>query len=303
MNRDMLFVPNIMYSSSELLMRISDQLRAVYSTQEEALTVSQWILEYILDVSRIQLYRLPKIILSNDQCIKLQSILYDHITSGKPLAYCIGSVPFGDLTLRVAPPLLIPRPETEAWTQELIQILARAQQPLSILDLCTGTGCIGLSIAHTLPSSIITLTDINPYAIEYAQLNARTNNITNATYYIGDLFNALPSGSNFNCIVSNPPYIDPAYRTRMDTSVTQWEDPHALFADNYGLEIIMSIIKTAPEYIKNSHHTRYPQLTLEIDSTQGAAVVKYLEKIGYYNITLHKDMYGHDRYIYAHILT
>lgn len=255
-----------------------------------------WLLEHITKKSRTQLeYNYPE--LSCDEQADLAHCIQEIAVHHKPLAYILGWVPFLDLELLVQPPTLIPRPETEAWVYEVICMLENKNiENLRILDLGTGSGCIGLSLAQTFPSAQIYCLDIAASALQLAQKNAQKNSILNVTFLQSDLFVKLPKGLQFDLIVSNPPYIDPA--VQLETSVAAWEDHGALFAPQKGIQIIEQIIQCAHRYLKKNDALDY-QLIMEIDASQGDIVQKLLETYNFKNIEIRKDQFDRDRTAWA----
>jgi release factor glutamine methyltransferase len=146
-----------------------------------------------------------------------------------------GNQPFGQLDLLVEPPVLIPRPETEEWVYKLInEIKASGQddRPAKVLDLCSGSGCIGLALASELPRFRVTGLDINSKAVELAQKNASRNRVNNVVFEEVDLFDNQAMTNlklgQFDIVVSNPPYIPPTEYLQLDRSVRDYEDPRAL---------------------------------------------------------------------------
>lgn len=207
--------------------------------------------------------------------------------------------PFAGLDIIARQPILIPRPETEEWICNLIdQMHEFKSEPLWILDLCTGTGCIALALADAFPKAKVYATDINDAALELAHENARHNQISNVTFLRSDLFNDIPSAFKFDIIVSNPPYIDERSWSTLEQSVRDWEDKNALIAADHGLSLIKKIIDRAPAYIKPNDklkNARIPQVSMEIDSNQGHAVSTYMKEHAYNQIEILKDLEGKDR--------
>ncbi|KAG1776928.1 S-adenosyl-L-methionine-dependent methyltransferase [Suillus placidus] len=167
--------------------------------------------------------------------------------SGEPLQYILGTTPFGPLDLLTRPPTLIPRPETEDWTLRLADMLTPTPvRPLTVLDLCTGTGCIPLLLCHLWPpgSTRAYGVDISQHAIRLAADNAARCNIPSfqpAPYsqnvfipVLGDLRDPdvfkrlLPP---FDIITANPPYIPKREYDKLPVSVKNYEDPAALLGD------------------------------------------------------------------------
>jgi len=255
-----------------------------------------WLLEFITNNTRTEL-QYSCIKLSPDQHAQLAEYINQMNIDHKPLAYILGWIPFLDLKLLVQPPTLIPRPETEAWVDEVISIITKShQENLTILDIGTGSGCIGLSLAKAFPQSKIYALDISESALKLAKKNAEFNQINNVTFLQSDLFNSLPANIKFDLIVSNPPYIDPA--AQLDASVAQWEDHGALFAPDHGLQIIQLIIEQAKKYLKKNNALQY-QLVMEIDVSQGAIVKKLCADHAFGNIKIQKDQFDRDRTLWA----
>ena len=126
---------------------------------------------------------------------------------GWPVAYLIGSREFYLLTFEVSPAVLVPRPETETLVAEALRLLKPLANPM-VLDLCTGSGCIAISIAHQKKDARLTATDISPDALDLAKRNAERNDVSGRVHFQqGDLFAALPAGSLFDAVVGNPPYV------------------------------------------------------------------------------------------------
>ncbi len=269
-----------------------------------------WLIEAVTGKSRTNLLTIGSIDLSDSQLEKIHLYIDELINQKKPLAYIIGWTPFLDLKIQVVPPLLIPRPETEEWVAHLIELLRpHAQLSLSILDLCTGTGCIGLAIAKAYPRMKVTAVDINPLAVEVASENARMNEIGNIEIVHSDLFNNITT-ETFDIIISNPPYISAQEFETLDESVKLWEDYKALVADDQGLALIKRIIEQAPRYLRknkelaaiipHAESTGAPtvgNLWIEIGHQQAQAVIAYMKQNKYANAHSYTDMSHKERVV------
>lgn len=288
---------------TQLARQIASQLQNLQGEDHEQ--TAWWLLQALTGKEKAHLIASKDISLTIAQQITLAQWIDQLVHHSKPLAYVIGSVPFEDLEILCEPPILIPRPETEEWALALIaQLKSTQSERLDILDLCTGTGCIALLIAKSLPKSKVVATDINQTALALAHKNKLHNHITNCTFIQSDLFEQLSPTFTFDSIVSNPPYIDPEVWKSLSKSVTNWEDPHALTAENHGLALIEQILKKAPKYIKPNQQLEQrhvPQLIMEIGYDQGPAVAKLLKNSGYHHIAIHKDSHGKDRVACARV--
>ena len=125
----------------------------------------------------------------------------------EPVAYLIGRREFFSLEFEVQPGVFIPRPDTETLVIEALRLMEPIPEP-RVLDLCTGTGCIAVSIAHSRPACRVTAVDLNSVAVEIATRNAARHNVSERVRVLqGDLFAPLPGDGAFDLIVSNPPYV------------------------------------------------------------------------------------------------
>jgi release factor glutamine methyltransferase len=238
--------------------------------------------------------------LTEHQHAILELWLHEHIQLHKPLQYLIGWVPFCDLRIVVRPPTLIPRSETEEWCARLIVLLQNAKlDGLRILDVCTGSGCIGLALAHAFPKSMVVAVDIDESALDVARENAQLNGITNIEFVQSDLFTALDK-ELFDLIVANPPYIGMHEYNGLAVSVQQWEDQKALIGGTEGTEIIARIIAEAPPYLKKqnvlSMHA-LPNVLIEIGYQQAAVVQTLMIAQNYHDIQVWQDLAGNDRVV------
>lgn len=266
----------------------------------EANSIAWELVTFVTGKSKTELLLSASI--STAQHAQIEALLKKHLNESVPIAYLTNSVLFGDLQLSIRPPILIPRSETEEWCYKLIALLQPfSEQPLQILELCTGSGCIALALAHALPKATVIGVDIDPRAIALAAENSNTLGITNCSWLHADLFSAL-TGQQFDLIVANPPYI--GHDEKLDPSVRDFESPEALFAADAGYAIIKAIITQAPSFIRYNqllaaHHI--PQLLIEIGAQQSENVYSFLCTHNYVNIELWKDYQDHNRVACARV--
>ncbi|KAJ7703010.1 S-adenosyl-L-methionine-dependent methyltransferase [Mycena rosella] len=180
--------------------------------------------------------------------------------AGEPLQYILAEQPFGPLTIKTRPPVLIPRPETEHWTIRLAELLhptATPARPLSVLDLGTGTGCIPLLLCHLLPAGSVRAygVDISPDAVNLAAENAALCGLSAPADPSRNSFQPIQASfldpnfphlnlgvaPPFDLITSNPPYISWPEYVRLPPSVSHYEDPKALFGGPDGLDFYHAI--------------------------------------------------------------
>lgn len=280
-----------------LLHEITHHLQPLYDSKVTAAQNAWYLLEKLTGLVEEQLIVVKEIALSDGQEKTLRNWLEQLINQHMPLQYILGSVPFLDTTIFVEPPILIPRPETEEWCAKLIETLKKNNlKKLTILDLCTGSGCIALALAKAIPESFVTGTDIHEKALALAEKNRASNNITNAEIIYSDIYTGIPAGKKFDIIVGNPPYIALDEWQNLQPEVKDWEDKTALVAPEQGLAIISKIIAQAPQFLKGSNITM-PTLWLEIGYQQGKIVKAMIEQAGFTKVAILQDLYGNDRVV------
>ena len=214
----------------------------------------------------------------------------ERLKAGEPLAYVIGSIPFLGTTIYLDSHPLIPRPETEYWVEKAIADIkgAGAKHP-RILDLCAGSGCIGVAVAKALPESHITFGELSKAHLPTIALNLQENDIDCTRYQVfqSDLFENI-SGT-FDYILSNPPYIDPAL-DRTEPSVSNFEPSEALYGGKAGLELIEKILTAA-----SAHLNPNGVLYIEHEPEQVEEIATLAKAHGLV-ATTHHDQYEVSRY-------
>lgn len=214
----------------------------------------------------------------------------------EPLQYITGEVEFRGRGFMVGPGVLIPRPETELLVDEAVKILkeCRADKPL-FLDLCTGSGCVAVSLAMEFHSACVLATDVSDEALETTIKNALIHDVIEELECLkGDIFEAVedhPLKGAFDIIVSNPPYIKTSDICGLAEEVSAFEPHVALDGGKDGLRFIRKIIKDAHLYLKPG-----ASLLMEIGFGQRAAVLELFKKSGLYeDLRFVKDYSGIDR--------
>jgi release factor glutamine methyltransferase len=215
---------------------------------------------------------------------------------GEPIQYIIGHVDFRGLEITCDPRALIPRPETELLVDAVLSSVANRQSAIGIVDVCTGTGCIGLALAHELPGAQVTAIDISPDALALARENAQRLGLADrVTFVQGDLLNAdavFFAENSFDIIVSNPPYILSDVCKALDASVREHEPMLALDGGGDGLDLIRPLAGQAARVLKPAG-----SLFLEIGHDQGRETSCTLKAAGFENVRIVKDLAGLDRIV------
>ncbi|PJZ85509.1 peptide chain release factor N(5)-glutamine methyltransferase [Leptospira harrisiae] len=198
---------------------------------------AEWILSDLLNLPRIKLYSQFEMPLGQKEIDLYRERIVER-SKRKPVAYITGKKGFHKFEYFVSEDVLIPRPETE----ELVDYLWKRREeltltepsPLQIWDLCSGSGCIGLSLTQLLPTSVVTLTDLSEKAIDVSRRNAEKYNLTDRTsFYVSDLDLALPKELLFDLVVSNPPYIPESEKPEIMPDVLDYEPHLALFVSDF----------------------------------------------------------------------
>ena len=232
-----------------------------------------------------------------------------------PLQQILGSQEFMGLDFFVNEHVLIPRQDTETLVELVLeeqqgkqqeqqpeeqQKKQRGQQseeqpgkPRKLLDLCTGSGCIAISLAVKGGFESVTATDLSEEALKVAERNARTHQVP-ICFFQGDLFSALPQSEvkTFDIITSNPPYIPTAVIATLEPEVQEYEPMMALDGTEDGLKFYRQIAKEAGSWLKPGG-----SIYLEIGYDQGEAVSGLLEDAGFTNVRVVKDLPGNDRVV------
>ncbi len=206
----------------------------------------------------------------------------------KPRAYINGEVEFYDLHLKVSQACLIPRLESELLVE---RALKRFPHQGVILDLCTGSGALGLAIKGQRPSLKVVLADISKEALALASENAKINSLS-VDIFCGDFFKAV-SGMKFDGIICNPPYITKDEYELLQKSVKDYEPKIALTDDGDGLTFYRRLALEACSFL---HEGAY--LCLEIGKDQGSAVFALFSDEIWMNKKIEKDYSSHDRFFF-----
>lgn len=271
--------------------------REIYEQAVEKLTLAQvpdakvdawYLFEHSTGISRASYFLKAQEEMSLEQVEKFQSLIEKRVER-IPLQYIIGSQDFMGFPFQVSRATLIPRQDTEVLVEEVCNY-ANGKK---VLDLCTGTGCIIISLAKLCALEKAVGTDISVEAIQIAEENAKQLE-ANVVFYQGDLFFALPKEETFDIIVSNPPYIPSSVIDTLMPEVREHEPMTALDGDVDGLKFYREIIQNAIKFL-----TSCGQLFFEIGCEQAEDVTALLLAYGFEEIRVIKDYAGLDRVICA----
>lgn len=213
----------------------------------------------------------------------------------EPVAYLVGHREFFSLDFQVTSDVLIPRPDTETLVMAALDAAKTMSQP-KILDLCTGSGCVAIAVARNCPGAQVTATDLSPAALAVAQENVAKHKLEGRVQLSeGDLFAALAEDSQFDVIVSNPPYIATAELESLAQDIRKYEPRQALDGGTEGLNILRRIIREA-----SRHLVKGGRVFLEISPEQAVDVQHFFTETGQYAETgTVKDLTGRVRVVTA----
>lgn len=265
-------------------------LRRCYPAGEAA-NLSRIVCCEMLGQRTVDYYLGKDMILSSNEEKELESILR-RLCNFEPLQYVQGTARFLGRDFRVAPGVLIPRPETEELVEGMLKELPAACR---ILDIGTGSGCIAVTLSKELPEAQVTAWDVSEVALALASENNRLLQ-GSVRFEQRDVLTCRPSADDrFDVLVSNPPYVTEAERQEMERNVLDWEPSLALFVpDADPLRFYRRIGELGREML-----TEGGRLYFEINRAFGEATVAMLREQGYVNVRNRKDISGNDRFVIA----
>ena len=264
---------------------IKPQLASAYPA-DEADALAWWIAEEVTGLSRTELQFGCK---DTKNFAHTQEII-ERLLRFEPIQYIFGHTLWYGLDLKVTPATLIPRPETAELVEQISNLQSQiSNAPIRVLDIGTGSGCIGIALKKAHPDWHVTGIDISPEAIAVARENALRNH-ADVNFWVADIFSDEIE-KTFNLIVSNPPYICESEKKDMRPNVLDYEPSTALFVPDSDPLLFYRRIA--------SLFSNRPPVTLffEINESYAAEVAAMMADLGYTGIRITKDIYGKDRII------
>ena len=266
---------------SELLVNGKHLLKDI----EDGNIKARILLEYILKLSREKIVSNPNIEVSDNNVESYLNKIND-IKNGMPIQYITNKQEFMKLNFYVDKNVLIPQPDTEILVEKAIEICNNHGNDIKILDLCTGSGAIGILIAKNIKNAKVYATDIKNTVIDIAKQNAKQNNVDNIEFIVSDMFENIQE-KDFDIIVSNPPYIETDVIKTLPTEVRN-EPIIALDGGKDGLKFYKIILSEYKKYLKKDGY-----LLLEIGYNQAKSVGELINL----NYSIIEDLAGNDRVI------
>jgi release factor glutamine methyltransferase len=271
------------------------ELSTLYDAQEIE-SFFYIVLESFHNIKRIDLAINPNMEMNSMQLLRWERVLAE-LKKEKPIQYILGETEFYSLPFLVNENTLIPRPETEELVEWILKSTKYELQStkLRILDVGTGSGCIAISLAKNLPNAQVFAIDVSEKAMLIAKKNAEINNVKinfiHADILKIDSFDQLPT--QFDIIVSNPPYVRNLEKFEIKPNVLEYEPHLALFVED--TDALLFFRKIA-EFAKKNLSEK-GKLFFEINQYLGRETIELLERLGFKNIELRNDIYGNDRMI------
>lgn len=250
----------------------------------EAKLNAWYLFSNVLTIEKSDYYLHEDDIMENEKMTQWNTLLQKRI-SRMPLEYIIGETEFMGLPFYVNEHVLIPRQDTECLVEEVLPLV----EGKDVLDLCTGSGCIGISLASLTQCRSMCLADLSAEALEVAKENAKRNHVT-VSFIQGNMFENI--SASFDVIVSNPPYIVRAELDELMPEVREYEPRMALDGDEDGLYFYRNIIAQSV-----NHLNKGGWLYFEIGCGQGKSVCELMEEAGFDRLTIKRDLAGLDRIV------
>ena len=256
------------------------------------------LLCHVTGKDQAEILRDGEMYVGDDVCNAMDAAV-TRIQSGEPLAYILNQWEFYGIKLYVDSNVLIPRDDTCAVTALAIQKALFLEKGPRILDLCAGSGCIGLAIASRVKDARVTLADISKEALAVAKKNTVLNHMTGRVSCVQSDALGKPSAflGKFDMIVSNPPYITTREMTELPLSVSQFEPHLALHGGTDGLDFYRSIVANYTDALKPGGY-----ICFEFGMGQGDGVCRILEENGYTILERSRDYNDRERAVIAQYL-
>lgn len=210
----------------------------------------------------------------------------------EPLAYIVGTKEFWDLSFEVSTGALIPRPETELLVEATLELFPQPDAPFRMADVCTGSGCVAVSVASVRPHARITATDTSLDALRVAERNVSRHRMADRVKCLrADLLEGI--GDSFDLILANPPYVPEGDRRQLQPEVSNFEPAEALFAGPEGLDVIARLIQqSAVRLVRGGH------LVFEFGAGQEPAIRQLISQApGLTVVSVKRDLQGIPRVV------
>ena len=245
-----------------------------------------YLLSYCMGISKSRYYMIQDMIPDDDSVCRYNDLIHER-SNRKPLQYITGSQEFMGLVFEVNESVLIPRQDTET----VVECALRVCKGKKILDLCTGSGCIAVSIAVQGEPKCVDASDISRAALDLAEKNSALNGAA-VSFIISDLWENITG--EYDVVISNPPYVTAGEMKELMPEVGRYEPKEALYGGCDGLDLYRRIAAGVGGHLKKDGY-----IFFEIGCRQAESVSGILMENGFRDIKTEKDMSGLDRVVWA----
>ena len=249
---------------------------------------TELLLGHVLGLDRVQVYMQFDRPLTEPELESLRGLVRRR-GNREPLAWVLGKRDFFEHSFRVGPGVLVPRPDTETLVEAALAWID--ESPSFVADVCTGTGCIGLSIALARPETKVFLTDLSPEALACAKSNVEEHKLGSRVAVLrGDLLQPIPATRPIDWVLANPPYIPTADLAGLEPEVRDQEPRLALDGGSDGLDLYRRLIPDASRRARRG-------LLVELGAGQAPAVAELMREAGFVEVEAIKDLGGVERVV------
>jgi release factor glutamine methyltransferase len=252
------------------------------------------LISFSLDVRPLDLYVQFDRPLDEKELERCRSLLKRR-AAGEPIQYIRGKVEFFNCTINLSRDVLIPRQETEILVDQIATHLAKEELPGKLLvDLCCGSGCIGIALKRRFPDLAVVSTDLSPEAVAIAKANATLNSVE-VDFVVGDFLQPL-AGKRIDYLVCNPPYIAEEEFSQLEIEVRNFEPKMALVGEDQGLAFYKRLAKELPDVMSAGG-----KIWLELGHEQGKEVLDIFKDCPAKKMEVLQDWSGHDRFFFLEL--
>jgi release factor glutamine methyltransferase len=252
------------------------------------------LISFSLDVRPLDLYVQFDRPLDEKELERCRSLLKRRAV-GEPIQYIRGKVEFFNCTIKLSRDVLIPRQETEILVDQVATCLAKEELAGKLLvDLCCGSGCIGIALKRRFPDLQVVSTDLSPEAVAIAKANATLNNVE-VDFLVGDFLQPL-KGRRLDYLVCNPPYIAEEEFSQLEIEVRNFEPKMALVGEDQGLAFYKRLAKEIPDVMSAG-----AKIWLELGHEQGKEVLDIFKDCPAKKMEVLQDWSGHDRFFFLEL--
>ncbi|HEX4627902.1 MAG TPA: peptide chain release factor N(5)-glutamine methyltransferase [Gemmatimonadales bacterium] len=244
---------------------------------------AELLLGRALSATRIQMIVDAKRPLLGDELARFRALVKRR-RAREPVAYILGEREFHGRTFLVDRRVLIPRPDTETLVDVALERTRHVSMSMRALDLCTGSGCVAVTIARERPTSFVVAADVSVDAMAVARDNAMRLGAYNVAFRSGDLFGAVEGSCRFDLVTANPPYVPSAEIASLQPEIREYEPRLALAAGEDGLDLVRRIVAEAPAHLADG-----AVVALEVGAGEAAATVELFDDAGFVDVTVRRD--------------